>query len=186
MTRANRVSNLLALVLATSLLLPTSAFGVSLPYIEDVGHNGIQFSAAGLEKSLCWKAKDESGKSIHVDKISARSAGIFAKNGQLVKISVKGAEKKWKSIGFRAYKTSGSKYAPRVDDVNYWGRGKSLLTLYAPRATKFKVLDVKTGKSVKVELVKKGVAFTEIKNGREYKISAKSAGKWRSIGYIVY
>ena len=189
MIKANRASNLLALVLAASLLVPSTAMATSLPYIDDVGGSGkvlgVQFSAAGCEKSLSWRVFDaKSGKRVKADRLSGRVGAAKLTRGRLYLISVKGAGT-WKSVGFRAY--DAGLRVPRVDDVSPWSKGKSLMTLYAKgKSVKYKVTDKKSGKRVKVEYTRNGAAIVAVNNGREYTISAKSAGKWRSIGYVIY
>lgn len=90
---------------------------------------------------------------------------------------------------------------PYVDDVNDWGKGKVIVTLYAcvtkgESAFKYTVKDTNTGKAAKVKMHKchdcgkKHIATVVMKRGHVYKITvkAKDGKRWnkRSIAYCVY
>ena len=88
---------------------------------------------------------------------------------------------------------------PYVDDVNDWGKGKVIATVYAAgheSSFKFTVKDTKTKKPAKVTMRKcrdcgkKHIATVVMKRGHVYRITVKAKdGKRynkRSIAYCVY
>ena len=118
MIRANRLSNLIALILAGSLLFPTSALAVSLPYVDDVNEWGANKSiltlyACGKEKAKQFRVTDvKTHKSVKVKNLhrwekTGYVGTVVVKNGHEYKISVRakshGKWGKWKSIGYRVY-----------------------------------------------------------------------------------
>ena len=90
---------------------------------------------------------------------------------------------------------------PYVDDVNDWGKGKVIVTLYTcitkgETAFRYTVKDTKTNKAAKVTMRKchdcgkKHIATVVMKRGHVYKITvkAKDGKRWnkRAIAYCVY
>lgn len=77
---------------------------------------------------------------------------------------------------------------PHVDDVNDWGKGKVILTVFCcgnAKAYHLKVVNDKGGK-VKVVKSKKNVWTVVLRKGRTYKLSVKpKGGVYRSIYYGV-
>ena len=117
MIRANRASNLVALVLAASLLFPTSALAVNRPYIDDVNEWGAKSSivtvcAHGKEKSCQWRVTDlKTGKRAKVENVhkykSWHVGTVILKHKHVYKVSVRakshGKWGKWKSIAYGVY-----------------------------------------------------------------------------------
>lgn len=87
---------------------------------------------------------------------------------------------------------------PYVDDVNYWDKHSSIVTLVSlgkEKRCQWKVTDLKTGKRVKVENRRNNDMFhvctAVMKHKRHYKVSIRTKshgkwGKWKSIGYCIY
>lgn len=89
---------------------------------------------------------------------------------------------------------------PYVDDVNDWGARSSFVTFCSlsnghEKNVQWKIVDTKTKKKVKLELVHRYknwfVASAVLKHKHTYKVSirAKKHGKWckwKTIGYTIY
>ena len=80
---------------------------------------------------------------------------------------------------------------PYVDDVNEWGKGHVILTVYCcgnAKSYDLKVTDPKGRKAKPIRSKRhRNVWTVVIRKGKEYKLSVRAkGGKWKSVGYRVY
>lgn len=75
---------------------------------------------------------------------------------------------------------------PCVDDVNEWGKGKSILTVTACGKGKLALKATSGGKKLKVRKTKRGVWLVVVKNRKAVQLIASDKHGKRRIVYRVY